>query len=70
MAKRTIKKNRKVKPIEWRQVTVRQRLDGLRKKVGQDPEPEHPRFFDPHPLELDSLQTEIVTLMRRARIPP
>ena len=51
MAKRTIKKKRRVKPIEAHQVTVRQRLDGI-------------------PLELDSLQREIVTLMRRARIPP
>ena len=75
MAKRTIKKKRKIKPIEARQVTVRQQLDGLRKKVGRDPEPEDPAFFDshsiiPHPLELDSLQREIVTLMRRVRIPP
>jgi hypothetical protein len=58
MAKRTIKKKRKVKPIEARRVTVRQRLDGLRKKVGRDLEPEHPEFLDshssiPHPLELD-----------------
>jgi hypothetical protein len=48
MAKRTIKKKRKIKPIEARQVTVRQQLDGLRKKVGRDPEPEDPAFFDSH----------------------
>jgi hypothetical protein len=75
MAKRTIKKKRKVKPIKARRVTVRQRFDGLRKKVGRDLEPEHPAFFDshssiPHRLELDSLQRDIVAVMRRARIPP
>jgi hypothetical protein len=54
---------------------MREQRQMFRAKFGRDPGPNDPVFFDsdsdePRPIELDSIQREVVAIMRKARISP
>jgi hypothetical protein len=54
---------------------MQRQLQAFRDKFGRDPEPDDPVFFDddadaPVPINLDSLQRQIVALMSKARVSP
>jgi len=59
---------------EFHQAMQRQ-LQAFRDKFGRDPEPDDPVFFDddvdaPVPINLDSLQRQIVAVMNKACVSP